>query len=199
MIILLILLILIIILISINRKRKKINPGEKEVKDILSRIKGYKLLNDIMIKSNNGTSQIDHILIGKKGIFVIETKDYSGMIYGDEYSREWTQVINSKKNKFYNPIRQNYGHIKTLKKYIDRKNIFISIIVFTNKSTLKKIETDTPVIQVKKLKRFIRKYKSNNMLTKEEIDNMYNLIKKNNINSNRERKKHVKRISRIIS
>lgn len=199
MIILLILLILIIILISINRKRKKINPGEKEVKDILSRIKGYKLLNDIMIKSNNGTSQIDHILIGKKGIFVIETKDYSGMIYGDEYSREWTQVINSKKNKFYNPIRQNYGHIKTLEKYIDRKNIFISIIVFTNKSTLKKIETDTPVIQVKKLKRFIRKYKSNNMLTKEEIDNMYNLIKKNNINSNRERKKHVKRISRIIS
>lgn len=197
--ILLILLILIIILISINRKRKKINPGEKEVKDILSRIKGYKLLNDIMIKSNNGTSQIDHILIGKKGIFVIETKDYSGMIYGDEYSREWTQVINSKKNKFYNPIRQNYGHIKTLEKYIDRKNIFISIIVFTNKSTLKKIETDTPVIQVKKLKRFIRKYKSNNMLTKEEIDNMYNLIKKNNINSNRERKKHVKRISRIIS
>ena len=197
--ILLILLILIIILISINRKRKKINPGEKEVKDILSRIKGYKLLNDIMIKSNNGTSQIDHILIGKKGIFVIETKDYSGMIYGDEYSREWTQVINSKKNKFYNPIRQNYGHIKTLEKYIDRKNIFISIIVFTNKSTLKKIETDTPVIQVKKLKRFIRKYKSNNMLTKEEIDNMYNLIKKNNINSKRERKKHVKRISRIIS
>ncbi|MBD7915757.1 NERD domain-containing protein [Clostridium sp. Sa3CUN1] len=197
--ILLILLILIIILISINRKRKKINPGEKEVKDILSRIKGYKLLNDIMIKSNNGTSQIDHILIGKKGIFVIETKDYSGMIYGDEYSREWTQVINSKKNKFYNPIRQNYGHIKTLEKHIDRKNIFISIIVFTNKSTLKKIETDTPVIQVKKLKRFIRKYKSNNMLTKEEIDNMYNLIKKNNINSNRERKKHVKRISRIIS
>ncbi len=197
--ILLILLILIIILISINRKRKKINPGEKEVKDILSRIKGYKLLNDIMIKSNNGTSQIDHILIGKKGIFVIETKDYSGMIYGDEYSREWTQVINSKKNKFYNPIRQNYGHIKTLEKYIDRKNIFISIIVFTNKSTLKKIETDTPVIQVKKLKRFIRKYKSNNMLTKEEIDNMYNLIKKNNINTNRERKKHVKRISRIIS
>lgn len=199
LILLILIIILIIILISINRKRKKINPGEKEVKDILSRIKGYKLLNDIMIKSNNGTSQIDHILIGKKGIFVIETKDYSGMIYGDEYSREWTQVINSKKNKFYNPIRQNYGHIKTLEKYIDRKNIFISIIVFTNKSTLKKIETDTPVIQVKKLKRFIRKYKSNNMLTKEEIDNMYNLIKKNNINSNRERKKHVKRISRIIS
>lgn len=196
-------LILIILITTIlmkkKRNRSKTNVGEEEVKETLSKIRGYKLLNDIMIRGNNGTSQIDHILIGKKGVFVIETKDYNGIIYGEEYSREWTQVINLKKNKFYNPIRQNYGHIKSLEKYITRKNIFISLIVFTNKSTLKKIKTDTPVIQLKKLKKFIRKYKSDNNLTKEEIDNIYNLIRKNNIDSKRERKKHVKRIVKNIS
>ncbi|WP_066893599.1 nuclease-related domain-containing protein [Clostridium nigeriense] len=193
---------IILIAIILIRKRcysKEVNLGEQEVSNVLNKIKGYKLLNDIMVKGNNGTSQIDHILIGKKGIFVIETKDYKGSIYGDEYSREWTQIINMKKNKFYNPIRQNYGHIKSLEKHIKRNDVFISLIVFTNKSKLKKVKTNTPVIQLKKLKRFIRKYKSDIKLSKVEIEDIYNLIKKSNINSARARKKHVKRIIKNIS
>ena len=192
-------IVIAIILIKKRSYSKEVNLGEKEVSNVLSNIKGYKLLNDIMIKGNNGTSQIDHILIGKKGIFVFETKDYNGHIYGDEYSREWTQIINFKKNKFYNPIRQNYGHIKSLEKTIKRNDIFISVIVFTNKSKLKKIKTETPVIQLKKLKRFIKKYKSDINLSKTEIDNIYYIIKKSNINSARARKKHVKRIIKNIS
>lgn len=191
--------VVIVLIITIKKRRKvsRINLGEEEVNNVLKKIKGYKLLSDIMIRSENGTSQIDHILIGKKGIFVIETKDYSGLIYGDEYSKHWTQIINRTNNQFYNPIRQNYGHIKSLERYIKRNDIFISIIVFTNKSKLKKIKTETPVIQLNKLKRYIKRYKSDTKLSKNEIDVIYNLIKKSNIDSNRARKKHVKRINKI--
>lgn len=191
--------VVIVLIITIKKIRKvsRINLGEEEVNNVLKKIKGYKLLSDIMIRSENGTSQIDHILIGKKGIFVIETKDYSGLIYGDEYSKHWTQIINRTNNQFYNPIRQNYGHIKSLERYIKRNDIFISIIVFTNKSKLKKIKTETPVIQLNKLKRYIKRYKSDTKLSKNEIDVIYNLIKKSNIDSNRARKKHVKRINKI--
>ncbi len=127
-------LILSLIVIMIFRRRKiELNQGEIEVNEVLEKIKGYKLLSNVMIKRESGTSQIDHILIGKKGVFVIETKDYNGKIYGDQYSKYWMQKLNGRKNTFYNPIRQNYGHIKALEEMLDRKDIFISLIVFTNK------------------------------------------------------------------
>ena len=196
-IVIIVALILLVIIVKNRKNTKIINLGEQEVNKILSKIKGYKLLSDIMIKNEKGTSQIDHILIGKKGVFVIETKDYSGLIYGEEYSKYWTQVINRTSNKFYNPIRQNYGHVKSLERCIKRNDIFISVVVFTNKSKLKKVKTETPVIQLNKLKRYIKRYKSDIRLSKNEIDEIYNLIKKSNIDSNRARKKHVKRINKI--
>ena len=113
-IVILLALVIAVILIRKAKSKHELNLGEKEVNQVLSKLKGYKLLSDILIKRENGSSQIDHILIGKKGIFVIETKDYSGSIYGEQYSKYWIQIINRNKNEFYNPIRQNYGHIKAL-------------------------------------------------------------------------------------
>lgn len=53
--------------------------------------------------------QIDCVAINQQGIFVFESKDYSGYIYGDGLHKSWTQVLNYGKTKhqFYNPIRQN--------------------------------------------------------------------------------------------
>ena len=199
MIIILIGLIILALLILKRRKRYIIeNEGEREVAEVLKKIKGYKLLNDILIKNQDKTTQIDHVLIGKKGIFVIETKDFSGIIKGEEYSKVWTQIIKGYSNEFYNPIRQNYGHIKALENLTKKRNIFISTIVFTNKSKLEEVNTDTAVIQLKDLKKFIKKYPSNININKEEIESIYNLIKKNNINSNRIRKKHIKNINKMI-
>lgn len=199
MIIILIGLIILALLILKRRKSYIIeNEGEREVAEVLKKIKGYKLLNDILIKNQDKTTQIDHVLIGKKGIFVIETKDFSGIIKGEEYSKVWTQIIKGYSNEFYNPIRQNYGHIKALENLTKRRNIFISTIVFTNKSKLEEVNTDTSVIQLKDLKKFIKKYPSNININKEEIECIYNLIKKNNINSNRIRKKHIKNINKMI-
>ena len=81
-------------------------------------------------------------------------------------------------NYFYNPIRQNYGHVKALEEILDIDEIFIPLIIFTNKSNIKHLNTVNNVIQIKKLKKFIKKYKSNYKLSKRYIDNLYNKIKR---------------------
>lgn len=75
----------------------------------------YIVINDVLIPTKDGkTAQIDHVVISKYGIFVIETKNYSGWILSNENSRNWTHVIYKTKNQFYNPILQNKGHVKAL-------------------------------------------------------------------------------------
>jgi Nuclease-related domain len=197
----LVILAVLLVLISIAKRKRKIeiNQGEIEVNEVLEKIRGYKFFSNVMIKREDGSSQIDHILIGKKGVFVIETKDYSGKIYGDQSSKYWTQKLNGRKNNFYNPVRQNYGHVKALEEILNRKDIFISLIVFTNKSKIRNVKTETTVIQLKKLKKFIQKYNSDISLSKEEIEAICSIIYKKNIISNRTLKKHVKRIRKTIS
>jgi hypothetical protein len=76
----------------------------------------YKVLDDLMLPSlgNTNTTQIDHIVVSDFGIFCIETKSYSGWIFGNAHQRHWTQVRYRYKKKFYNPLRQNYAHIKAV-------------------------------------------------------------------------------------
>ena len=98
--------------------------GERRVSHKLNWLpKEYIVLNDIMLPSNYGTTQIDHIVVSPYGIFVIETKNYKGWIFGNEDSEEWTQSLigrkkmlgwSSEQHRFRNPIRQNYAHIKAV-------------------------------------------------------------------------------------
>ena len=67
-----------------------------------------------MFESEYGLTQVDHVLITTRGIFVIEVKNYNSWIYGNKFDREWTQNSYGKKWKFYNPLRQNYGHLKAI-------------------------------------------------------------------------------------
>lgn len=100
----------------------------------------YHRLNNVTLPKNNGmTTQIDHIIVSQYGIFVIETKNYKGWIFGNEKQEKWTQVIQGgKKYQFYNPIRQNYGHIKTLSQLLNLElSCFHSIIWFGPDSELK--------------------------------------------------------------
>ena len=53
----------------------------------------YRRFHDIIIPSSHGTTQIDHILVSPFGIFVVETKNYKGWIYGSEDQSTWIQVI----------------------------------------------------------------------------------------------------------
>lgn len=112
------------------------NQGEAAVRKIvIANFKppNFHLLNNVTIPFQDGTTQIDHILISTKGIFVLETKHYKGWIYGDEKSKTWTQVTFHVKNQFQNPLRQNYRHIKVLQELLDflPKEQIHSIVVFT--------------------------------------------------------------------
>jgi restriction system protein len=98
------------------------NQGEAHVSQaILKSCAGpnWHLLNNITLPTTDGTTQIDHILVSRYGIFVIETKDYSGWIFGDAKSSHWTQVLYRRKSKFQNPLHQNYKHIKAVQALLD--------------------------------------------------------------------------------
>ncbi|MEC9484823.1 MAG: nuclease-related domain-containing protein [Candidatus Izemoplasma sp.] len=99
------------------------------------------LTNIYLENVNTDSTEIDVIAVSTKGIYVFEMKNYSGYIYGSERDRYWTQVLNKwVKNKFYNPLRQNYVHTKAIEKYLSIKSdSIIPVTVFSNNSKLSKI------------------------------------------------------------
>lgn len=127
-------------------KRRKIyrfqNSGEILVRrQIMNNFssKSWYLFNNVTLKTENGTTQIDHILISKYGVFVIETKHYKGWLFGDVNSKKWTQVIFGYKYKFQNPLHQNYKHIKVVQSTLDflPSEQVTGIVVFTGDGTFK--------------------------------------------------------------
>ena len=150
----------------------------------------YKIIHNILIPSYNGkTTQIDSIVISKYGIFVIETKKYGATIVGDDESKYWTSYYRkpsySKKiknkmevKKLYNPIRQNLGHISSLKKLLNRFQdlIFYSIIAFDEIGGLK-VKTVNEVVYIKNLVNQIKKYRQE-VMDKNLVEEIYNEILK---------------------
>ena len=172
--------------------------GEFWVKQELKKLPmdKYIVLNDIMVKQNNSTHQMDHLIISQFGIFVIEMKNYYGLILGEEHKDKWIQYLGKKKSYFLNPIHQNYGHIKTLSELLNiPEDKFISIICFSNQAKVV-VDCKNPVVKVDYLINEIKKYK------KEDIDinikNIENVIMSNNIVDNKIRKQHVKNIHNQI-
>lgn len=94
------------------------------------------LLNNVTLRTTDGTTQVDHILVSRYGIFVIETKHYKGWIYGDQKSKQWTQVLYKRKYRFQNPIHQNYKHLKTVQALLDflPANHIAGVVVFSGEA-----------------------------------------------------------------
>ena len=135
-----------------------------------------KIINDIVVKTENDEmSQIDHILINESGIFVIETKNYKGAIYGSASGLHWVQRLNGKKFEFYNPIKQNASHLKRLKKILGDVYPYYSVVVFV-KNNADKINIDN-VIGLKDLSRYINSHHGKK-LTHDEIDCIYKRLRK---------------------
>jgi len=157
----------------------------------------YIVVNDVLIPTSDGrTSQIDHVIISIYGIFVIETKNYNGWIFGSEHSRNWIQVIYKTKNQFYNPIIQNNGHVKAIQDILsDYSSIrYIPIVVFTLKANLKKLDVSSHVVYSLGLLNTIRLYNDEN-ISQVDLERIHQII----INSNNEdavaRMEHVERIN----
>lgn len=102
----------------------------------------YHLIKNVTLPTENGTTQIDHIIVSIYGVFVVETKNLRGWIFGSAKQKMWTQQIYKHKNKFQNPLHQNYKHCKTLQSLLNLEDHQIhSVVVFIGSSTFK---TDLP-------------------------------------------------------
>ncbi len=189
---------IIYLIIKIFYVKIRGSMGEFWVRNELDKLNknDYIVLNNIMIETGNKTHQIDHVVVSKYGIFVIETKNYHGLISGNESDEYWFQYIGKKKNKFYNPIRQNYGHIKALEESlnIDYSN-FISLIVFSNQVKLK-IDNNTNVVKTGNIIKTIKMY---NEIKLEDINKLANEIKSLNITDSKKREEHVDNIKQSIN
>jgi restriction system protein len=98
----------------------------------------YSLIKNVTLPTDDGTTQIDHIVVSQFGVFVVETKNMKGWIFGNAKQKQWTQKVFKYTGKFQNPLHQNYKHTQTLASCLAISNEHIySVIVFIGDSTFK--------------------------------------------------------------
>lgn len=190
--------------------------GEYKIDIQLSQLpKDFLFLNDVMIEnpsSSTGYSQIDHIVISPHALFVIETKNYQGTIYGGKKRKTW--LVNGK-FPFISPLAQNYGHIQAIKRctgnLIDTSSV-VSLISFTKRCTfkvdeeLRKIQSNELVIYDIELTEFIKR-KSANIRMKQptpiyselERKRLFEILNQANITDDKLRRHHVEHIKQTFS
>lgn len=127
----------------------------------------YRRLHNITLDTPDGTTQIDHVFVSVYGIFVLETKNMNGWIFGSEKQPQWTQKLYKRTFKFQNPLRQNYKHLKALETTLGVNAEHLhSVITFVGDSTFK---TQMPA-NVTQGSKFIRYIKSFNQPVFTEAD-----------------------------
>ena len=161
MVILLVAVIALMVWLRIIMPNIKGKMGEFNVSVVLATLPKdeYQVINDIIIPSKYGTTQIDHVVVSIYGIIVIETKNYKGLIYGGEDAETWTKNMWGNKYSLRNPLKQNYGHVKSLQAILNiPKEMFIPIVVFSNRAKLR-VQTQETVINLWRLRSEIKKHK----------------------------------------
>ena len=130
--------------------------GEYRIFATLEKLqKPHHIVTNLYIPRKDGTTtEIDLIYLTCHGIFVIESKNYSGWIFGNEKQKHWTQTFeNKQKFRFFNPIWQNAAHISALKEVLPEalSQHLHSLIVFSNQAVLKKVTvTSENIIVIKR-------------------------------------------------
>ena len=209
--IIILIVVLFIYLAWYNSAKQKGKRGEMRVSAILSQLSDeYTILNDLVFRTEKGTTQIDHLVVSKYGIFTIETKNYRGEIYGDDNRKEWTQLIVTEvtyakkwwktytyvtKNRFYNPVKQSVGHafrIKELLSVFPHVKI-VPIVVFTGDAILSYVESKNHVVYEENLLDVIDGYKTT-YLTDNDVQAVLAILTGNNIRETVSDRQHVKNL-----
>lgn len=137
---LIILFLIVVFCLLLFHTPSKGAAGEHRIAKILQNglTDDYLVSNDVTIPCQFGTTQIDHVVLSPYGIFIIETKNYSGWITGTGDAEYWTQNMYGKKYQFRNPVKQNYAHLKALQSLLSLDSYcFHPIVVFLNSAQLK--------------------------------------------------------------
>lgn len=129
--------------------------GEARVSRELAKLnsENYSVFSDLLITTSGGTSQIDHVVVSQFGIFIVETKNYSGWIHGSETATNWTQSIYRFKSRFPNPVKQNWTHVYALRKLLSEIHglKFFPIVVFAGRAELKNVHSNVPIVYLDEL------------------------------------------------
>lgn len=164
------------------------------------------LFNAYIPKKENENTEIDIILISPQGIFIFESKNYSGWIFGNEKQKTWTQTLQKgksiSKEKFFNPIMQNKSHIKYLVNIIGKDIPIYSIIVFSERCQLKNVQVDSKDVYVVKRNRLVECVTNicdncaGNIIDQNKIQKIYSeLLPLTNV-SNAVKQQHIERINK---
>lgn len=170
----------------------------------LEKIEGYKrIVSNIYLDKGNDKTEVDLIMVNRYGIYVFESKNYSGKIYGNDKNKNWVQYVRGRKYKFYNPVSQNNIHINALLKTLDiaDSELVHSYIVFGNKSDLRKISIARPhvtLLQTKDLLNDIAVKQENQSknITVDEINQIYEKLRKYAFADEKTKEKHIANINR---
>ncbi|MEB2777459.1 NERD domain-containing protein [Algoriphagus sp. D3-2-R+10] len=174
--------------------------GELKISLRLKRLskKEYIVLNDVLLQIGESSTQIDHIVISKSGLHVIETKNLKGWIHGHENSEYWKQTLYRRKYTLKNPVKQNEVHVQVLKKILsDYPHIkFSSIVVFSGSAVLKNMTTWSPVIYASQLIRTIREDDEDAILSFDQMAHIADRLNSLRLRGKEEIRKHVQRIQK---
>ncbi len=160
---LLILLFVLILAIRAYLKSPKVRGAKGESKvstrlDLFLPSRSYEIFNDVTLPTARSSTQIDHIVVSPFGVFVIETKNYSGWIFGSAKSKHWTQVLYKKKYRLFNPLWQNAHHVKAVKRFLALPDRYIfSVVVFVGNAKIKtKRKLPSNVVYLRQLRSYVR-------------------------------------------
>lgn len=137
------------IFVRLNSAKIKGYLAERLVNKYLSKLnrQDYTVYKNLILPlDDNDLTEVDHLVVSQFGIFVIETKNYAGWIFGSEHQAKWTQQIYKNKTQFQNPLRQNYKHCLAVGKLLGLISNIESVVVFTERADFK---TEMPSIVIK--------------------------------------------------
>ena len=156
----------------------------------------YRVLNNVTIPTPKGSSQIDHLVVSVFGLFVIETKNYNGLIYGGEHAEYWTQNIYGNKFQLYNPILQNAGHVRALRRVLNdfEPLPILPIVAFSDKARVKVKVEDAYVVYWSQIRKVIKQFEEKH-LTWSQVNAICDAIQTAQMEPNKETdKQHLKDI-----
>lgn len=183
------------------------NWGEFKIYANLEKLKIKKhLMTNLYIPTEKGhTTEVDMIMINQRGIFVFESKNYSGWIFGAENRKQWMQTFkNGVKNQFFNPIWQNKGHAKALMSVsgLEKEVFYYSYIVFGDDCTLKDITVTSGNVKVCKQNQvmgsLINDFKAlPSVLTYQQVDTIYGNLKRYQLADAATKALHIEKLKAI--
>lgn len=160
----------------------------------------YRLFKDLTLATRGASTQIDHVVVSRFGVFVIETKNMKGWIFGSADQALWTQVIYRHKSQFQNPIRQNYKHVKAVQELLGiEAHQLHSVVAFVGSGVPKTAMPIGVIWGVRSLAEYI-KSKRVVVLEENELGRLAESLSKNTLQPGiRTRRAHVRHVKTQIA